>query len=255
MIFSSAVISVIFLRFCDIQHVVHNSVCLWQLSCKWIRWQKERCHILLVCCDVPSVMLCVVLCCAVSHSSEEHSWTVNVLGAAKSPLSLQVCVLCLTYIEQHTVSLCLCLCLSVCHFAVQSWSLHGIWNSRSFAPSQSSMARIRSDRNSAWLAAVLPWRQESVCEDQSSSVTHHRSQWRRPAAVCLDVCCSWSAADCWPTRHSVLWYAELTSKSDTDFGDHSSYTRLSFVRQRSHPLTRRRCASTLSRASSADNCR
>ena len=27
-----------------------------------------------------------------------------------------------------------------------------------------------------------------------------------------------------------LWYAELTSKSDTDFGDHSSYTRLSFVR-------------------------
>ena len=27
-----------------------------------------------------------------------------------------------------------------------------------------------------------------------------------------------------------MWYAELTSKSDTDFGDHSAYTRLSFVR-------------------------
>ena len=90
--------------------------------------------------------------------------------------------------------------------AITSWPVRGLRHSRPPAAARSSTTRIRSDSNSAWLAPVLPRRQESVREDRSALVTHHRSRRRSPARVCA-----------WPSvvrgllqpggwRHRSLWH-------------------------------------------------
>jgi len=67
---------------------------------------------------------------------------------------------------------------------VMKLSFFGLRHSRPPAAPRSSSTRIPSDSNGAWLAAVLPRRQESVRDDRSASVTHHRSRRRSPARVC-----------------------------------------------------------------------